>query len=141
MAATGGGHNLWVDRRFLFVLMALGLLGALSRAEAQNPHQVPVVDAEAGPCSVEMTVTDFAGKPVYAATIRVHISHGFLGTSKTDLQIGTNVDGKARFVGLPENLDEGLYFRAAKGRSKGTAFYNPAKKCHAKHFIVLHKRR
>ncbi len=87
-----------------------------------------------------MTVTDLKGKPVYGATIRVHFSYGFLGLHKTDLKIGTNMDGKARFVGLPDDLDEALYFRASKGKSRGAAFDNPAKHCHAKHYIVLHKR-
>lgn len=81
---------------------------------------------------------DGKGEPVYAATIRVHIAHGFLGVRKTDLEVGTNVDGKANFVGLPEDLDKALYFRASKDGSKGTAFANPKKNCHSKHFIVLH---
>ena len=128
--------------RVFWVCLTLAALfsgGAL--AQISPPHNVPAVDAEAGPCSVEMTVTDLKGKPIYGATIRVHISHGFLGMRKTDLEIGTNVDGKAKFVGLPENLDEVLYFHASKGGRKGVAVANPAKNCHAKHFIVLHKRK
>ena len=119
-----------------FVFFPLGASGTADSKPAK-PQNIPVIDAEAGPCSVLMTVTDLRGKPVYAATIRVHISHGFLGLRKTDLEIGTNVDGKAKFVGLPEESDEVLYFHAIKGRQKGTAIYLPARNCDANHFVVL----
>lgn len=124
----------------LGLLLVGGLIplrtGALG-PEAGKTQQVPVVDAEAGPCSVEVNVTDVAGKPVYAATIRVHVSHGFLGIRKTDLEIGTNAEGEAKFIGLPQDRGEVLKFRASKGRQKGTALADPAKNCQAKHFIVL----
>jgi hypothetical protein len=84
-----------------------------------------------------MTVTDGASKPVYAATIRVHISHGFLRMRKTDLEIGTNVDGKAKFAGLPQRSDNLLYFRASKGQQKGVAVHSTAKNCDAQQLIVL----
>ncbi len=111
-----------------------------AEAETKRRQEVPVIDAEAGPCSVEMTVTDVAVKPVYAAIIRVHISHGFLGMRKSDLEIGTNVDGKAKFVGLPQDTDELLYFRASKGRQTGIAVHSTAKNCDAEYFIVLRRR-
>ena len=121
--------------------MLVFIVGTTMGAGAQaNPHSVPIIDGEAGPCTAEMTVMDEAGKPVYGATIRVHISHGFLSMRKTDLEIGTNVDGKAKFIGLPDNLNKTLYFRASKGNMKGAAFDNPKKYCHAEHSIVLHKR-
>ncbi len=121
----------------LVVIGAIPLRGEELGSGAGKAQQVPVVDGEAGPCSAEMTVTDVAGKPVYAATIRVHVSHGFLGIRKTDLEIGTNADGKAKFIGLPKDRDEALEFHASKGRQKGTALAYPAKNCEAKHFIVL----
>ena len=121
--------------------MLVFMLGARVGAAAQaNPHSVPIIDAEAGSCTAEMTVTDGAGKPIYDATIRVRISYGFMKMRKTDLEIGTNVDGKAKFIGLPDNLDQTLYFRAFKGNMKGSAFDNPKKHCHAEHSIVLHTR-
>jgi len=94
-----------------------------------------VIDGEAGPCSVEFTVKTATGKPVYAANIRVHIEYGFLGMRKLDLQVGTNSDGQARFIGLPD--DTSCFFRASKGILKGVASFNPEKNCHARHTIVL----
>jgi hypothetical protein len=101
---------------------------------------VPIIDANAGPCSVELTVTDITDKPVYAATVRVHISYGLTGMRKTDLEIGTNVDGKAKFVGLPQDSDELLYFRASKGRLIGRTVHSTEKECTAHAFIVLRRR-
>ena len=127
------------------IVLAAGMLAGVLAcaisgvAETQNPHDVPLIDAGAGPCTADMTVTDADGKPVYAATIRVHIAYGFMGVRKMDLEIGTNVDGKARFVGLPDKLNKTLYFQASKGNSKGAAFDNPAKHCHSQHSIVLEK--
>lgn len=121
----------------LLVIAPILLRGEGPGPEAEKTQQVPVVNGEAGPCSVEMTVTDAAGKPVYAATVRVHVSHGFLGMHKTDLEVGTNVDGKAKFIGLPKDRDEVLEFHASKGKQKGTALASPAQNCQSKHFIVL----
>ena len=123
------------------IVFAIAVLSCTmcSAAQTQNPHDVPSIDAEAGPCTADMTVTDANGKPVYAATIQVHIAHGFMGVRKMDLEIGTNVDGKARFIGLPDKLNKTLYFQASKGNSKGAAFDNPAKHCHSQHSIVLEK--
>ena len=123
------------------LFFGFGLLLSLAHGgEGQQRQEVPVIDAKAGPCSVELTVTDVAEKPVYAATIRVHISYGFLGLRRTDFEIGTNVDGKARFVGLPQDSDELLYFRASKGRQTGRAVHSTAKQCEAHQFIVLRRR-
>ena len=127
------------------IVLAAGMLAGVLAcaisgvAETQSPHDVPLIDAGAGPCTADMTVTDADGKPVYAATIRVHIAYGFMGVRKMDLEIGTNVDGKAQFVGLPDKLNKTLYFQASKGNSKGAAFDNPAKHCHTQHSIVLKK--
>ncbi len=125
--------------RSFVAVAAVAFAGVCGAAENANPHDVPSIDAEAGSCTAEMTVTDANGKPVYAATIRVHIAHGFMGVRKMDLEIGTNVDGKARFVGLPDKLNKTLYFQGTKGDLKGAAFDNPAKHCHSQHSIVLEK--
>ena len=52
----------------------------LSRAQAPVPNEkVPVIDGGAGSCSVELTVRSADGKPVYAATVKVHVKYGFGG--------------------------------------------------------------
>jgi|SRR5579863_10668507 len=115
------------------------LLSAQSRAEQQAAaEKVPVIDGEAGPCSLQLTVTDPDGKPVYAATIKVHMAYGFGGIRKLDLEAGTNADGKAKFVGLPARVRRPpLEFKASKDQHAGMATYDPAEECQAQHDIRL----
>jgi hypothetical protein len=119
-------------RYFFFSVAVFASVVALVCAHAQtpDPHQVPVMDGEAGPCSVAFTVTDAKGAPVYDARIRVHIAYGFAGVRRLDLEAATNVDGKTQFKGLPEKVKGGiLTFRATQGKREGLATYDPAKNC------------
>ena len=121
-----------IPKYWLFCLAVLVSIGAFVPAHAQtpDPHQVPVMDGEAGPCSVAFAVTDAKGAPVYDARIRVHIAYGFAGVRKLDLEAATNVDGKTQFKGLPEKVKGGtLMFRASQGKREGSAIYDPAKNC------------
>lgn len=139
------------QRCWLFMLA--GAIGLLCATQAQsNPqtavppatseaaHQIPVMDGAAGPCSLELTATTPDGKPVYDATIKVHIAYRFGGFHKLDLQAGTNVDGKVKFTGLPSRLRRPpLEFLASKDQLVGTLTYDPAVECQAKHNLVLDK--
>src|SRR5919109_183386 len=77
------------------------LPGAQAQTDQKAAATVAVVDGGAGACSVEFTVTDPSGKPVYAAQINVHVAYGFMGLHKRDLTVYTNWEGKAKFAGLP----------------------------------------
>jgi len=102
------------------------------------PDQVPVMDGGAGPCSLDLTVTGADGKPVYAATVKVHIAYGFAGARRLDLQAGTNSDGKVKFTGLPARVHRPpLEFQASKGDLAGIAIYDPTTECEAKHGIAM----
>jgi hypothetical protein len=105
-----------------------------------DPKTVAVVDAGLGPCAADFTITDAANQPIYAANIRVRITYGFLNLHKLDLQVGTNVDGKARFVGLPGSRKQGLFFLASEGDREGSAFDDPGKTCKTQFTIVLRKK-
>lgn len=103
-------------------------------------QEVPVIDAAIGPCSVAFTVTDAEGKPVYAATVKVHIMYGFGGFRKMDLEASTNVQGKVMFKGLPAKIhNPPLEFHASKDQLVGMASDDPVVECQAKHDIVLEK--
>jgi hypothetical protein len=130
--------------RFLLVLMAAA---SLSGAQTQPPAQtkqtdeVPVMDGEAGPCSVEFTVTNAEGKPILNALINVHVAYGFAGVRKLDTAVYTNAEGKGKFIGLPAKVHKPpLEFRATKDDLTGIASYNPASECQAKHSIVMEKK-
>jgi hypothetical protein len=133
------------------LVLAAGLSGVLSAAQAPAGQQTtstppastaaaqtaPVMDGAAGPCSIDLTVTK-DGKPVAAASVKVHIAYGFAGVRRLDLEAYTNHDGKVTFAGLPPRVRRPpLEFRSSKDQFAGTAVYDPEAECHAKHEIVL----
>jgi hypothetical protein len=125
-------------------LLLLALFFCLTEVMVQaapvSPDTVATVDAGLGSCTADLIIHDEAGKPVYGANVRVHIAYGFAGLHKFDLQAGTNADGKARFIGLPEHPKQGLFFHATEGDRQGDAFDNPETKCKAEFVVVLRKR-
>jgi hypothetical protein len=126
--------------RFLcFIVVAA--IPLLSEAQAQSPNeQVPVIQGSAGLCSLELTVMGADGKPVYAATVKVHIKYGFGGMRRLDLEAGTNSDGKVKFAGLPARVQRPpLEFHALKDEFRGVAAFDPSTECQAKHDITLEK--
>lgn len=121
----------FVIRHFLSIVVLLAFSSLFAQNQSlPDPHQVPVMDGDAGPCSVAFTVTDPKGAPVYDARIKVHIEYGFAGVRRLDLEAATNVDGKTQFKGLPNKVKgKILYFRAAKGELSGSATYDPQQNC------------
>jgi hypothetical protein len=119
------------------LLIVLVLLTA--RAQTADPHSIPSVDAGVSTCSADFTITDTDNKPVYAAKVKVHIAYGFASVRKLDLEVGTNVDGKARFTGLPDRLKRGLLFEASEGDRTGNAFDDVNNTCKAQFTITLRR--
>ena len=129
--------------RSALALVALALsLPAFSQTPPSqpDPKSVPVIDGGIGACSADFTVNDSAGAPVYAAKIKVHIAYGFMYARKLDLEVGTNVDGKARFTGIPDRVKHGLFFEASEGDRTASAFDDPATTCQAQFTLVLRKK-
>jgi hypothetical protein len=135
-------------RAFFSILLPITLsivglsISAFSQTapSAPDPKSVPVVDGNIGACSVDFTVNDEAGSPVYAAKIKVHIAYGFMYARKLDLEVGTNADGKARFTGLPERVKRGLFFEASESDRTAEAFDDPATTCKNQFTVVLRKK-
>ena len=128
--------------RPLTILVVLGsILASVCMAQTDPPPReaktVSEVDAGLGPCTADFIVTNDGSKPVYAASVRVHITYGFMNLHKFDLEVGTNSEGKARFIGLPQNSKQGFFFRASEGNREGSAFDDPSKTCKAQFTIVL----
>ena len=59
---------------------------------------------------------------------------------KLDLEVGTNIDGKARFTGLPERTKRGLFFEASEADRTGNAFVDPAVSCKSQFAVILRKK-
>lgn len=127
----------------LLLVIFTGLLfAAQSQQPAQpaQPEEVPVTDAEAGPCSIELIVSGTDTKPVYAARIDYKTAYGFMGTHKLDMTVYTNSQGRARFTGIPARVRKPpIEFRASKGDLVGLATMDPATECQARHDIMLDK--
>ena len=99
---------------------------------------MPVIDGAAGHCSLDLTVTAPDSKPVYGATVKVHISYGFGGMRKLDLEASTNVGGKVKFVGIPSRVRRPpLEFEISKDQLTGTVMFDPETKCQTTRQIVL----
>jgi hypothetical protein len=124
-----------MPRLTLFCVLLL-----VASAAAQSPEKPAVVDGGLGRCSLEVTVLGPDSKPVYAASVKVHIAYGFGGFHKLDLEVGTNSEGKAKFTGLPSRVRRPpLEFDATKDDLSGTLNYDPATECVAAHPITLQK--
>ncbi|MGB9119825.1 MAG: hypothetical protein WCE73_04325 [Candidatus Angelobacter sp.] len=128
---------------FLMIGMTLAL-AAQSQQPAPSPKSddIPVTDGTSGPCSIEFSVTDSDGKPVYAARIDVHLAYGAFGAHKLDMGVYTNAQGKAKFVGIPIKVRKPpVEFNAKKDDLVGVATMDPATECQAKHDIVMDKKK
>jgi hypothetical protein len=83
------------------MLLTIALAAGLAALQASAPQEVPVLKANLGDCAADFTVRGGDGQPVYNATIHVRVRYGFMSVKRSDLEIGTNAEGKARIEGLP----------------------------------------
>jgi len=118
--------------------LALSLLFAVAAVAARQPVTVPQVDAGIGPCTVDFTVSQSNDQPIYNAEISVKIAYGFMGLKKMDLKVGTNSEGKARFVGLPEKVHNPplAFVVRAQGLAKTVNDW-PQVKCHSRYSVIM----
>ena len=125
--------------RVLCSMLVAVLLFSEAQAQASS-EQVPVIQGGAGPCSLELTVRGADRKPIYAATVKVHIKYGFGGMRRLDLEAGTNSEGKVKFAGLPDRVQRPpLEFHASKDDFTGIGLFDPSTECQARHDITLEK--
>jgi len=121
-----------------FGAMLGGVTNAQTSRQSDAAKNVPVIDGGAGSCSVELTVNDQAGKPVYAAEVKVHLVYGFLGLRKLDLTAFTNEQGRVNFTGLPARIHDGpVEFTAKKESHNGSVKWDPVDGCQVKQTIAL----
>jgi hypothetical protein len=123
--------------RTLGLACAIAFSGAGASVAADNPPEVPVVDAGIGACRADFTVKDEAGKPIYNAKIAVTIKSGFLNRKKTELEVGTNSDGKARVTGLPAMPKKPLEFEIKSGTVSKSVTDEPSATCNAVYDVTL----
>ena len=105
-------------------------------AQSANPQEVPVLKANLGNCSADFTVRGADGQPVYNATIHVRVRYGFMSLKRSDLEIGTNADGKARIEGLPARAKP-LAYEIRKDAAAGAVTQDVEAMCTASFDIAL----
>ena len=109
------------------------LLGVAPQAAQQ---EVPVLKANlGGDCSADFVVRQ-DGQPVYNATIHVKVRYGAFSLKRSDLEIGTNSDGKARVEGLPAKARP-LAYDVTRDSRKAAVEQDVAKTCHAMFDVAL----
>jgi hypothetical protein len=118
-------------------LCSMILLAACTPVVANDPVEIPVVDGEIGSCKADFHVTDEAGKPIYNAKIDITLKYGFFNVRKTELEIGTNSDGKARIIGLPDSPKKPLVFLIKSGTVTKSVTDDPSTNCSAVYEVVL----
>ncbi|HMD84430.1 MAG TPA: hypothetical protein VKO18_06980 [Terriglobia bacterium] len=128
-------------RRIAFWMLAsFFLCGAGVQFVAGNPADVPTASGGMGPCTADFTVVDTSNKPVYDAKIHVLVKYGFMSKRDTDLEVGTNSDGKARMEGLPEKLKKPpMEFTIRSGDLTKSVTNDPAANCHPTFAVTLGK--
>ncbi len=105
---------------------------------AKNPSQKPTeISADLGTCRVDFKVTDMVGNPIYDAKIKTVIRYGFLGKRKLSLGVGTNADGRARFIKMPEQVRDPLEFEITYGNDSVVMTWDPATNCEVEYPVLL----
>jgi hypothetical protein len=129
---------MWTRRercfRFLCAIVFLVFCGSVL---ASNPPEVPVVDGGAGSCRADFIVKDGAGKPLYNAKINLIFRSGLFNKRKTELEVGTNSDGQARFTGLPNAPKKPLEFQIKSGTVSKSITDDPSTNCNAVYEVTL----
>jgi len=116
---------------------AIAFLALCAPLVADNAPEVPVVDGGLGSCRADFTVKDEAGKPLYNAKINITLRYGFLNKRKTELEVGTNSDGKARVTGLPNLPKKPLEFQIKSGTVSKSVEDDPSTNCNAVYEVTL----
>jgi len=123
--------------QFISFLLAIIFLAPRASFVANDSPEIPVVDGGIGPCRADFTVKDEAGKPIYNATIKVTLRYGIFNKRKMDLEIGTNSDGKARIIGLPDSPKKPLEFQIKSGTVTKSVEDDPSTNCTAVYEVTL----
>jgi hypothetical protein len=141
-------HTLFRNLVLLIASAALSIsLSAQSNSQTPSKdstqpsaERMTTMDGAAGPCTILLTVTTGDGKPVYDSTVKVRVAYGIAGIKKLDMEAGTNVNGRVKFIGLPPRVHKApLVFKATKDELAGSVTYDPLQECDASKSIVLKK--
>ena len=127
-------------RTAFWTLTTFFLLVAGVQSLAGNPADVSSVSAGLGPCTADFTVVDSSNKPVFDAKVHIKFKYGFMSKKDTEMEVGTNNDGKAHVEGLPSKLKKPpLEYTIQSGGLTQTVTNDPAADCHPTFNVTLGK--
>jgi len=126
----------WRVRGILFLGAILVFAFGGGTTTADSP-EVPVVDAGLGSCRADFLVKDGSDKPLFNAKISLTIKYGFLSKRKSQVEVGTNSDGKASVTGLPNLPKKPLEFSIKSGDVTTTVTDDPSTNCNATFNVTL----
>ena len=132
--------NGWSGWRLAWILtgIAVPLFLLLASLPPQaGATDIPVIKGELGPCSADFTITDGENNPLYDAKIHVTVRYGFMSKRKSELEIGTNSDGKARIEGLPNKVKKPLEIKVSYGEMTKMLAHDPGLECQASFTVAL----
>jgi hypothetical protein len=118
-------------------LWILPFLTCLYGSATGAQEDIPSINGDAGGCRASFTVRDGAKKSIYNAKIDVTIHYGFMNLRKTELEVATNADGKARVIGLPNFPKKPLEFAVSKGTVSKVVTDDPSNDCDAAFNVTL----
>jgi hypothetical protein len=116
--------------------LMLAVLALGGSVQASAPQEVPVLNANLGDCSTDFVVRGTDGQPIYNALIHVRVRYGVFSLKRSDLEIGTNADGKARIEGLP-NKAKPLAYDVRKDNRRAAVEQNVSDNCRAMFDLTL----
>jgi hypothetical protein len=125
-----------IQRALALLPVATLLLISPTVLAGQQIVEVPAVDAGLGTCSAAFTVVE-NGKPAYNARVTVTVRSGAFGIRKSELEVGTNNEGKCRVTGLPERAKKPFEFVIRLGDLLKRVSMTPEDKCDATFTINL----
>ena len=131
---SGGGRVCRYTVAMLNLMLALAAFGGPVQASA--PQEVPVLNANLGDCSTDFVVRANDRQPIYNAIIHVRVRYGVFSLKRSDLEIGTNSDGKARIEGLP-NKAKPLAYDVRKDNRRAAVEQNVSDNCRAMFDVTL----
>lgn len=117
-------------------IVSVGVLMFAQQPAATTPPEVTVLKAGLGSCSADFTVRDGQGTPVYNAAVHVRVRYGAFGIKRSDLEVGTSSDGRARIEGLPAKAKPLVYDIRKDGR-KATVEQRVSTACRAAFDVTL----
>jgi hypothetical protein len=123
--------------RFFEICLLAAIFAFCGSATARSQQDIPAANGDLGTCHADFTVHDGTGKPIYNAQIQVTLHYGFLNMHKTELEVGTNSDGKAHLTGLPTFAKKPLAFEVKSGTVAKELTDDPATNCNATFDVTL----